>query len=220
MDSLQDYIESHARTLQKDNANITDFGRAVQLARDYTEELNVHIPSPAACAFIEALAGTYPGRNAVMVSAASPVLALHIAHGLRTGSVTVLEPDAETLAVIKKTMTIADLNPNKHRLLTTRRLDVLTRLADESYSLVYSATPPVDMRRFIESSWPLLHAGGTLILDNLLLDGTVSDSSRRDSNTVAARETIAYLEELNDAIVAQVPLDSGLVVVTKTSGQY
>ncbi|MDO4908250.1 MAG: hypothetical protein Q3962_00145 [Corynebacterium sp.] len=215
MASLQEFIESQARTQLNEAAEGPDFHRALTHAREYTEELNVHIPSPAACDFISSVAGCFPGRNAIVISSASPVLSIHVAYNLGGGAVTVLEPEAETLATIKEVFAEAGLRPNTHRFLSTRRLDVLTRLADASYSFIYCALQPADMGKFVEVAWPLLHEGGTMILDNLLLDGTVGDSSRRDSNTANAREALTYIETLTDATISYVPLDGGLVMITK-----
>lgn len=73
----------------------------------------------------------------------------------------------------------------------------------------------MDLRAFIDAAWPLLRPGGVLMLADALLDGTVSDETRKDRDTVAAREADEYVRALDAAHVARLPLGAGLTLVTK-----
>ena len=61
----------------------------------------------------------------------------------------------------------------------------------------------------------LLSDGGVLIFAGVLLDGTIADESRRDRDTVAAREAEKHLLEREDAQVTRLPIGAGAVALIK-----
>ena len=89
------------------------------------------------------------------------------------------------------------------------------RLANDAYQVIYADVAALDLPAIIKAAWPLLQQGGTLVLANSLLDGTLADVSRTDRDTAAAREADEYLRELEGASVTRLPLGSGLTLVTK-----
>jgi len=89
------------------------------------------------------------------------------------------------------------------------------RLANDAYQVIYADVAALELPAIIKAAWPLLHQGGTLVLANSLLDGTLADASRTDRDTAAAREADEYLRELEGASVTRLPLGSGLTLVTK-----
>ena len=74
---------------------------------------------------------------------------------------------------------------------------------------------PVDLPAAIESAWPLLSPGGTLMVVGSLLDGTIADPSRKDRDTLAAREADEVVEGFEGAVVTRLPLDAGVTLVTR-----
>ena len=112
----------------------------------------------------------------------------------------------------------AGFSPSRVRFLTARPLEVMGRLANDAYQIVYADVSPVELRPLIEAAWPLLAPGGTLVLAGSLLDGTVADPTRRDRETEAAREADEFVDTLTaerGAAVARLPLDGGLTLITK-----
>lgn len=81
--------------------------------------------------------------------------------------------------------------------------------------MVYGDIRPSDYRAFIDAAWPLLRSGGILILANSLLDGTLSDTTRKDRDTICAREADEYVRSMDQAVVCRLPLGSGLTLITK-----
>ena len=109
----------------------------------------------------------------------------------------------------------AGIRPNRQRFLPSQPLEVMDRLAADSYDLVYLDVAPAILRAAQEKAWPLLRSGGALVLTGALLDGTVADSSRTDRDTVAAREADEYMLQLDDAYVMRLPLAAGTTVLVK-----
>lgn len=92
---------------------------------------------------------------------------------------------------------------------------MLGRLATGAYHLVYADVDPVDLPAVVEAAWPLLSPGGTLVLAGSLLDGTITDPTRKDRATLAAREADELVDGLEGAVVTRLPLDSGVTLVTR-----
>ena len=101
------------------------------------------------------------------------------------------------------------------RFLPSRPLDVIGRLANESYHVIYADVPTMDLQALTKAAWPLLTHGGTLVLAGALLDGTLADASRTDRITTAAREADEFARSLEGAVITRLPLESGITLVTK-----
>ena len=147
-------------------------------------------------------------QGAVVISPAAAVVGLHILRGLHEkATLTCIEPEAALQAEAKEAFQLGGFAPARARFLTARPLDVIGRLAADSYQLIYA-----------DAAWPLLTAGGTLVVAHSLLDGTVADPLRRDRDTDAARRADTFLDELtaeHDAVTTRLPLDGGLSLITK-----
>ena len=103
------------------------------------------------------------------------------------------------------------------RFLPSHPLDVMGRLATGAYQLVYVDVHTIDLPVVIQSAWPLLSPGGTLVLVDALLDGTIADETRRDRDTAAARQAEEMVRELDDALVTRLPFGAGMTLVTRSS---
>nr|WP_095661049.1 methyltransferase [Corynebacterium glaucum] len=185
------------------------------------EENGVRAPSAVVGSLLTTLAAGAgsPGQGAVAVTPAAGVVGLHILRGLPDkATLTCIEPEAALQAGAKEAFRIGGHSPSRARFLTARPLDVMGRLAADAYQLIYADVAPLEMAPLIDNAWPLLTQGGTLIIADSLLDGTLSDPSRRDRETEAARQADAHAAALgvdNAAVVTRLPLDGGLTLITK-----
>lgn len=185
------------------------------------EENGVRAPSAVVGSLLATLAAGVgaAGQGAVAVTPAAGVVGLHILRGLPDkATLTCIEPEAALQAGAKEAFRLGGHSPSRARFLTARPLDVMGRLATDAYQLIYADVSPMEMAPLIDNAWPLLTQGGTLIIADSLLDGTLSDPSRRDRETEAARQADAHAAALgvdNAAVVTRLPLDGGLTLITK-----
>lgn len=190
---------------------------ALAAARADAEEYGLVSPSPALGGLISTLAarGT-SGTGAVVMSPGAGVVGLKVLEGLPDkATLTCIDPEAEHQSRAKAIFRDAGYSPSRVRFLPSRPLDVLGRLANGAYHLVYADVEPVDLPGVINTAWPLLSQGGTLVLAGALLDGTLADESRKDRDTLAAREADDLVDTLEGAVVSRLPLDSGVTLVTR-----
>lgn len=167
-----------------------------------------------------------PATGAVAITPAAGVVGLHILAGLpEKASLTCIDPEADHQARAKVAFRDAGYGASRARFLPSRPLDVLGRLATGAYHLVYADVDPVDLPAVVEAAWPLLSPGGTLVLSGSLLDATITDPTRKDRATLAAREADELVDKLaaseaegfegESAVVTRLPLDSGITLVTR-----
>ena len=154
--------------------------------------------------------------GAVAMTPAAGVVGLHILAGLPAkAALTCIDPEADHQARAKAAFRDAGFGSSRARFLPSRPLDVLGRLATGAYHLVYADVDPVDLPAVVEAAWPLLSPGGTLVLAGSLLDATITDPTRKDLGTLAAREAEELVDGLEGAVVTRLPLDSGVTLVTR-----
>ncbi len=207
-DALRSYIES-----------TTDIPEALLDARRDAEEFGLTVPDEMTGQLLATLAagsGASKSTGAVAVTPAAGVVGLYILRGLGDkGTLTCIDPEVEHQTQARATFRDAGYAPSRVRFLPSRPLDVMGRLAAESYQLVYAEVAPVELPAVVEAGWPLLTPGGTLVLADALLDATLADDSRRDRATVAAREADELSRSLEGAIVTRLPLGAGLTLITR-----
>lgn len=199
----------------------TPASEAITSACESAREYGVAVPDDMAGAALTALMAMTSSRRdghpaAVIASPAAGVVGLHLAAGLgEDGVLTCIDPEIEHQSLAKAAFRAVGIRPNRQRFLPSQPLEVMERLAADSYDLVYLDVAPVSIRAAQEKAWPLLRSGGALVIVGALLDGTVADESRSDRDTAAAREADEYLMQLEDALVMRLPLAAGTTILVK-----
>ena len=134
---------------------------------------------------------------------------------VRSENVIIADGDPAHQKLARDSFQRAGIPASRHRFLPSRPLDVLSRLAPGAYDLIYADVSPAEIETFRERAWPLLSDGGVLVFAGVLLDGTIADESRRDRDTVAAREAEQHLLEREDALATRMPIGAGAIALIK-----
>ena len=94
-------------------------------------------------------------------------------------------------------------------------LDVLPRLTDGGYDLVFVDADKDSVLAYVEQALRLLRPGGVLAVDNALWHDRVADPAQRDAETVAVRELGRAVQEYEGLVPALLPVGDGLLVARK-----
>ncbi|WP_410170962.1 O-methyltransferase [Corynebacterium pygosceleis] len=206
-------------TLSSYITGTTDEDPVLVDARNDAGEFGLAVPDEMTGSLLSTLAaGAASGGSAgaIAVTPAAGVVGLYLLAGLgERGHLTCIDPEAEHQKQARATFTAAGYRPGRFRFLPSRPLEVMGRLAHGSYQLVYGDMRPSDLRAFINAAWPLLGDNGVLVLADCLLDGTLTDETRRDRDTTAAREADEHVRQMEDALVTRLPLGAGMTILTK-----
>lgn len=164
------------------------------------------------------LAGHTP--TGIVMSAACGVIGMHLFRGLgyagaADGHVTCIEPEVQYQQLARAAFESAGIRPNLYRFLPSAPLDVVGRLAQDSYDIAVADAPAEDVLATVEATLPAVRPGGVVVLLDSLLDGLIGDQQREDRQTVAAREADEALRAMENVAVCRLPLGAGVTLITK-----
>ena len=121
----------------------------VAAARDRAVETGAGAVTPAVGALLSVLAKLSGAKAVVEVGTGAGVSGLWLLSGMRDdGVLTTIDVEPEHQRLAKQAFSEAGIGPSRTRLIGGRAQEVLTRLADESYDLVFIDADPADQPRF------------------------------------------------------------------------
>lgn len=130
------------------------------------------------------------------------------------GVLTSIDIEAENQRVARDTFTALGYDHTRTRLITGRALDVLPRLSDSAYDIVFVDGDKTEYPTIVVQAKRLLRVGGLVILDNVLWSGRVADAGERDAETVALRDVANALRSDDDWLPALLTVGDGMLVAS------
>jgi predicted O-methyltransferase YrrM len=131
------------------------------------------------------------------------------------GVLTTIDIEPEYLRLAKQAFSEAGIVPSRTRLISGRAQEVLTRLADESYDLVFIDADPIDQPDYVVEGVRLLRSGGVIVVHSAALGGRAGDPAARDAEVVAVREAARLIAEDERLTPALVPLGDGVLAAVR-----
>ena len=122
----------------------------VAAARERAVDIGAGAVTPAVGALLCVLAKLTGAKAVVEVGTGAGVSGLWLLSGMREdGVLTTIDVEPEHQRLAKQAFTEAGVGPSRTRLISGRAQEVLTRLADESYDLVFIDGDPIDQPQFV-----------------------------------------------------------------------
>jgi predicted O-methyltransferase YrrM len=181
---------------------------ALVAARRRGTELGAVPIGPGGGAMLRFLAASVAARSVVEIGTGAGVSGLWLLRGMAPdGVLTTIDVEAEHQRAAKEAFAEANIAPNRTRLITGRALDVLPRLTDGAYDLVFGDAAKGEYPDYLAAALRLLRPGGLAVFDNALWHDRVPDPSARDPETVAVRELLRTVRD--DARLVPVLLGAG-----------
>jgi predicted O-methyltransferase YrrM len=189
---------------------------ATAAARARSAELGCTPIGPAGGAALRVLAALANAKSVVEVGTGAGVSGLWLLAGMRTdGVLTTVDTEPEHQRAAKQAYTEADIASSRYRLINGAAAEVLPRLTDGGYDLVFVDADKTGYGEYFEQGVRLLRSGGVLAFDNALWHDRVADPGSRDADTVALRELGKIVREDARVIPALLPVGDGLLVAIK-----
>ena len=171
---------------------------------------------PGAGAALQFLASTIGARAVVEVGTGAGVSGLWLLGGMALeGTLTSIDADPENQRAARGAFTAAGHAPSRLRLINGMGLEVLPRLTDGGYDLVFVDAEPPGYPRYVEEAVRLLRPGGILVLHDVLTPG-VLDPEAADAGTLALREAGRRVREDDRLVPVLLPLGGGLLAAVST----
>ena len=185
-------------------------------ARDRAVDVGVGAISPAVGALLSLLAKLSGGKALVEVGTGAGVSGLWLLSGMSNdGVLTTIDIEPEYQRIAKQAFTDAGVGPSRTRLISGRAQEVLTRLADESYDLVFIDADPIDQPEYVVEGVRLLRSGGVIVVHRAALGGRANDPAAHDAEVTAVREAARLIAEDERLTPALVPLGDGLLAAVR-----
>jgi predicted O-methyltransferase YrrM len=207
--SRADAIVAHAE------GSITE-DAVLAAARERAEDIGCGAVTPAVGALLSLLARLSTGRAVVEVGTGAGVSGLWLLSGMREdGVLTTIDNEPEHQRLAKQAFGEGGVAASRTRLISGRAQDVLTRLADETYDLVFIDGHPADQADFVIEGIRLLRPGGVIVVHRAALDGRAGDPSASDADVSAVREAARLIAEDERFTPVLVPLGDGILAAAR-----
>jgi predicted O-methyltransferase YrrM len=172
--------------------------------------------SPAVGATLRFIAAAVSAKAVVEIGTGCGTSGIWLLRGMRGDAVLTsvdVEPEHQRLA--RRAFTDAGFTSNRFRLITGKASDVLPRLTDGGYDLVFCDADKQEYPDYLAAALRLLRPGGVVAFDNALWGGKIADPSRTDPETTAIREVAEQVRQDERLVPLLLPVGDGLLVAVK-----
>jgi predicted O-methyltransferase YrrM len=188
----------------------------IAAARARGHELGCTPIGPAGGAVLRLIAQALGARNVVEVGTGAGVSGLWLLAGMRPeGVLTTVDTEPEHQRATRQAFTEAGIATTRYRLINGTAGEVLPRLTDGGYDLVFVDADKTSYGTYHEQAVRLLRPGGVVAFDNVLWHNRAADNNVRDAETVALREVARAVREDERLTPALLPVGDGLLVAVK-----
>jgi len=185
-------------------------------ARDRARELGCVPIGAAGGATLRVLAAATSARAVVEVGTGAGVSGLYLLAGMAAdGVLTTIDIESEHQRAAKEAFTEAGVAQNRYRLINGSAPEVLPRLRDAAYDLVFVDADKAEYAVYYEQAIRLLRPGGVVAFDNALWHDRVADSSQRDHETMVIRDLGKTVRDDSRLVSTLLAVSDGLLVAAK-----
>jgi predicted O-methyltransferase YrrM len=193
---------------------IVNEAEPIARARRHALEMGIEPISPAVGAQSALIAAATNAQNIVEIGTGTGVSGLWLLSATPRAVLTSIEAETELQSVARQSFLDAGIAPNRVRLITGRALDVLPRMNENSYDIVFVDGDPGQVIENVEHGLRLVRPGGTVLVPRALWRGRVSDPAQRDEVTTSFRTLVQEIAASDAVVAALSPVGDGLLQLT------
>ena len=188
----------------------------IDAARRRGHELGAAPVSAAVGAVLRLLGTSSRARTAVEIGSGAGVSGLYLLEGMPSdGVLTTIDIEPAHHKAALASFRAAGVPTQHTRAICGDALDMLPRLADRGYDLVFIDGDEHEYAQYIDQALRLLRTDGVLIVHNMLWHGRVADPAARDETTVRLRDLGKELRDDERLDVTLLPVGGGLLLGTR-----
>ncbi|TAM83051.1 MAG: O-methyltransferase [Jatrophihabitans sp.] len=185
-------------------------------ARERARELGCVPIGAGGGALLRVLAAATGARSVVEVGTGAGVSGLYLLGGMPAdGVLTSIDIEGENQRAAKEAYGEAGIASTRYRLINGSAAEVLPRLRDAAYDLVFVDADKAAYGVYYQQAVRLLRPGGVVAFDNALWHDRVADPSQRDPETLTVRDLGRSVRDDDRLLPALVPVGDGLLVAAK-----
>lgn len=172
--------------------------------------------SPGTGAALRLLAAAGNAKHVVEIGTGTGVSGIHLMHGMRQDGVLTTvdtEPDRQQLA--REAYREAGFAANRSRCIPGAALEVLPRLTDGAYDLVFCDGDRLEYLDYLDESLRLLRPGGIVCFEGAFAQGRALDAAHQDPESLALRELLRAVRDSQRLSPVLLPTDDGLLCAVR-----
>ncbi|MET8679222.1 O-methyltransferase [Streptomyces sp. NPDC004647] len=191
-------------------------GAALRWARDRAREAGLRSVSTGSGAALSLLAAAADAKSVAEIGTGTGVSGIHLLHGMRPdGVLTTVDTEPENQQFARQAFRAAGFAGNRARFIPGRALDVLPRLADGGYDLVFCDGDRMECLDYLAESLRLLRPGGLVVFEGVFADGRTVDSAAQPAEVQRLRELLRTVRESTALLPSLLPVGDGLLCAVK-----
>ncbi|MER8237036.1 O-methyltransferase [Streptomyces sp. NPDC101490] len=189
---------------------------ALRWARERAREAGLPSVSPGTGGALRLLAATADAKAVAEIGTGTGVSGIYLLLGMRPDGVLTtvdLQPERQQLA--KTAFRAAGFAGNRARFIPGRALDVLPRLADGGYDLVFCDGDRLEYLDYLAESLRLLRPGGLVCFEGVFAEGRTVDAAAQPPEVQRVRELLRAVRESPELIPSLLPVGDGLLCAVR-----
>lgn len=186
-------------------------------ARAASADLGVEPVTQAGAGLLTFLARLVGAHAAVEIGTGTGVSGLAILDGMSfDGILTSIDSETEHQQAARRALAAAGIPTRRARLIAGMALDVLPKLSDDAYDLVFVDGDPLETLEYVAQAARLLRTGGVLVVNHAFAGGGVADFGNEADDAVIMREVLDAVRTMDEFEPLLVPIGDGLLLASRT----
>ncbi|MCL2516483.1 MAG: class I SAM-dependent methyltransferase [Microbacteriaceae bacterium] len=184
-------------------------------ARQHALELGVTPIAPAVGAQACVIAAATAAAKIIEIGTGVGVSGLWLLRGAPDAELTSIDTEIDHQQAARQFFTEGGYMPAKTRLIGGRALDVLPRMNENAYDIVFIDADAANVIEYVEHGLRLARPGGTVLVPHALWQGKVGNPANRDDVATAFRTLITEISGSGAVVSALSTVGDGLLQITK-----
>ncbi|MFZ2964837.1 MAG: class I SAM-dependent methyltransferase [Rhodoglobus sp.] len=189
----------------------------IAAVRQHSLELGVEPVTPSVGAQLALLAAAIAPAQVIEIGTGLGVSGLWLMSGAPDATLTTIDSELDYQQLARKALLEADIPANRVRLIGGRAADVLPRMNEASYDMVFIDADPGSVIEYVEHGIRLARRGGTVLVAHALWRGRVADPAQRDETVAGFRLLLKEIARSDAVLAALSPIGDGLLQLTKVA---
>ncbi|WP_432250853.1 O-methyltransferase [Streptomyces sanyensis] len=189
---------------------------ALHRARERARETGLSPVSPGTGSALRLLAAAAEAKAVAEIGTGTGVSGIYLLQGMRPdGVLTTVDLEPERQQFAREAFRAAGFAANRARFIPGGALDVLPRLADGGYDLVFCDGDRAESLEYLAESLRLLRPGGVVCFEGVFTDGRTVDSAAQPVEVLRVRELLRAVRESAELLPTLLPVGDGLLCAVR-----
>jgi predicted O-methyltransferase YrrM len=188
---------------------------AIAAARRHSMELGIDAVTPAMGAQLALLAAASTCHSILEIGTGAGVSGLWLLRGAPNAVLSSIDIEYDHQQVARTAFADANVPANRIRLITGTAAQVLPKMNDGAYDLVFIDADPESLLDYVEHGLRIARRGGIVVVAHALWRGRVADPAARDDTVTDYRALLATIAETSAVAAALSTAGDGLLQLVK-----